>query len=115
MGHGIGTALANRVAFHLGGMADEVAVAQVGAFDALGLVTSGDSYTMDQKTQDTAEKNPRWVPAISSATSASIAAHVGTHAAAAAARVVFRFGRWPAALDLWQIAPSLHRAQDWAS
>jgi CO/xanthine dehydrogenase Mo-binding subunit len=114
MGNGIGTALANRVAFHLGGMADEVAVAQVGAFDALGLVTSGDSYTMDQKTQDTAEKNPRWVPAISSATSASIGAHVGTHAAAEAARVIFRFGLWPAALELWQIAPSDPRAKDWA-
>jgi CO/xanthine dehydrogenase Mo-binding subunit len=114
MGNGIGTALANRVALHLGGMADEVAVAQVGAFDALGLVTSGDSYTMDQKTQDTAEKNPRWVPAISSATSASIGAHVGTHAAAEAARVIFRFGLWPAALELWQIAPSDPRAKDWA-
>jgi CO/xanthine dehydrogenase Mo-binding subunit len=114
MGNGIGTALANRVAFHLGGMADEVAVAQVGAFDALGLVTSGDSYTMDQKTQDTAEKNPRWVPAISSATSASIGAHVGTHAAAEAARVIFRFGLWPAALELWHIAPSDPRTKDWA-
>ena len=87
MGNGIGTALANRVALHLGGIADEVAVAQVDAFDALGLVTSGDPYTMDQKTQDAAENNPRWVPAISSATSASIGAHVGTHAAAEAARV----------------------------
>ena len=61
-------------------------------------------YTMDQKTQDAAEKNPRWVPAISSATSASIGAHVGTHAAAEAARVIFRFGLWPAALELWGIA-----------
>ena len=64
----------------------------VDAFDALALVTSGDSYTMDQATQDAAQRNPRWVPAISSATTASIGAHVGTHAAAEAARVVFRFG-----------------------
>lgn len=114
MGNGIGTALANRVATHLGGVADEVAVAQVGAFDALALVTSGDSYTMDQKTQDAAARNPRWVPAISSATSASIGAHVGTHAAAEAARVIFRFGLWPAALDLWRIALSDPRAGEWA-
>ena len=59
---------------------------QLGVFDALELVTSGDCYTMDQKTQDKAEKDPRWVPAISSATSASIGAHVGTHASAEAAR-----------------------------
>ena len=37
-------------------------------------------------------------------TSASIGAHVGTHAAAEAARVIFRFGLWPAALELWRIA-----------
>ena len=114
MGNGIGTALANRVAIYLGGIADEVAVAQVGAFDALALVTSGDPHTMDQKTQDAAEKNPRWVPAISSATSASIGAHVGTHAAAEAARAIFRFGLWPAALELWHIAPSDPRAGEWA-
>jgi CO/xanthine dehydrogenase Mo-binding subunit len=114
MGNGIGTALANRVAVHLGSIADEVSVARVDTYDALGLVTSGDSYTMDQKTQDAAEKNPRWVPAISSATSASIGAHVGTHAAAEAARVIFRYGLWPAALALWRIPPADPRASDWA-
>ena len=36
---------------------------QVDAFDALELVTSGDPYTMDQATQDAAQRNPRWVPA----------------------------------------------------
>ncbi|SHK79397.1 CO or xanthine dehydrogenase, Mo-binding subunit [Bradyrhizobium lablabi] len=114
MGNGIGTALANRVAMHLGGVADEVSVARIDTYDVLALVTSGDSYTMDQKTQDKAEKNPRWVPAISSATSASIGAHVGTHSAAEAARVIFRFGLWPAALDLWHIPSTDPRARDWA-
>ena len=114
MGNGIGTALANRVAIHLGAVADEVSVARVDSYDALGLVTSGDPYAMDQKTQDAAEKNPRWVPAISSATSASIGAHVGTHSAAEAARVIFRFGLWPAALELWRIGPDDPRARDWA-
>jgi len=112
MGNAIGTALANRVAMHLGGIADDVALSRVDAFDVLGLVTSGDSFAMDQKTQDALEKNPRWVPAISSATSASIGAHVGTQAAAEAARVIFRFGLWPAALALWNIAPNDPRARD---
>ncbi|MBR1212608.1 molybdopterin cofactor-binding domain-containing protein [Bradyrhizobium sp. JYMT SZCCT0180] len=114
MGNGIGTALANRVAIHLGIVADEVSVARVDSYDVLGLVTSGDPYTMDQKTQDRAEKDPRWVPAISTATSASVGAHVGTHSAAEAARVIFRFGLWPAALELWNIAPNDPRAKDWA-
>ena len=42
MGTGIGTALANQVAAHLGSVADEVTVAQVDAFGALALITSGD-------------------------------------------------------------------------
>ena len=113
MGNGIGTALANRVAAHLGGVADEVALMQADTFSPLDLVTSGDSYTIDQKTQDAAARNPRWVPTISSATAASTGAHVGTHAAAEAARVVFRFGLWPAALELWGIKPNGPRAKQW--
>jgi CO/xanthine dehydrogenase Mo-binding subunit len=113
MGTGVGTALANRVAAHLGGIADEVSLARVDTFDALALVSSGDPYTMAQPAQDAAQRNPRWVPAISSATTASIGAHVGTHAAAEAARVVFRFGLWPAALDLWGIGPTDRRTGQW--
>jgi CO/xanthine dehydrogenase Mo-binding subunit len=113
MGNAIGTAVANRVAVHLGSVADEVAIMQIEAFDPLALVTSGNPYTMDQKTQDAAERDPRWVPAISSATFASIGAHIMTHAAAEAARIVFRFGLWPAALELWGIAPTDPRAKQW--
>jgi CO/xanthine dehydrogenase Mo-binding subunit len=114
MGTGLGTALANRAATYLGGVADEVTVHEVDTYDALALVTSGNSYTMNQATQDAAGKNPRWVPAISSATFASNGAHVGTQAAAEAARVIFRFGLWPAALELWGIAPTGPTAKQWA-
>jgi CO/xanthine dehydrogenase Mo-binding subunit len=111
MGNGIGTALANRVASHVGGIADEVTVAQVDAFDELQLFKSGDPYTITQAAQDEAAKNPRWVPEISTATSASIGAHVGTQASAQAARIIFRFGLWPAALALWGIAPTDPRSK----
>jgi CO/xanthine dehydrogenase Mo-binding subunit len=114
MGNGIGTAVASRVAAYLGGVADEVAVLRVDTFGPLDLVSSGDSFTMDQKTQDVAARNPRWVPAISAATAASTGAHVGTHAAAEAARVIFRFGLWPAALELWGIAPDSRKANEWS-
>ena len=113
MGNGLGTALANRVAAHLGGVADEVALMRSTHTVRSALVTSGNSYTMDQKTQDAAARNPRWVPAISTATAASNGAHVGTHAAAEAARVIFRFGLWPAALELWGIAPTDPKAKEW--
>jgi CO/xanthine dehydrogenase Mo-binding subunit len=115
IGNGVGTAVAHRVAAYLGGVADEVAVAQVGAFGPLGLVTSGDPYTISQKTQDAEAQNPRWTPAISTASRASDGAHVGTHAAAEAARVIFRFGLWPAALELWGLAPTDFKALEWAN
>jgi CO/xanthine dehydrogenase Mo-binding subunit len=113
MGNGIGTALANRVATYLGGVADEVTVHEVDNYSELALVTSGNSRTMDQATQDAVAKNPRWVPVISTPTFASNGAHVGTQAAAEAARVIFRFGLWPAALDLWGIAPTHPTAGQW--
>ncbi|MGC1357428.1 MAG: molybdopterin cofactor-binding domain-containing protein, partial [Xanthobacteraceae bacterium] len=85
----------------------------IDAYGPLALVTSGNSYTMDQATQDAAAENPRWVPAISTATFASNGAHVGTQAAAEAARVIFRFGLWPAALDLWRLTPTHPTAKQW--
>ena len=111
MGTAIGTALANRAAMHLGGIASEVSVAQVDAFGPLALVTSGDPYLNSQKMQDASARNSRWVPEISSPSSSSIGAHVSTHGVAEAAKVVFRFGLWPAALELWGIAPNDPRAQ----
>lgn len=113
MGNGIGTALAIRVAAHLGGVADEVTVHEVDSYGPLALVTSGFVRTMNQATQDAVSKNPRWVPGISSPTFASNGAHVGTQAAAEAARVIFRFGLWPAALDLWGIQPTNPKAKQW--
>jgi CO/xanthine dehydrogenase Mo-binding subunit len=113
MGTGIGTALANRVATILGGVADEVAMSQVDAFGPLALVKSGDPYAMEQAEQDRAARNPRWVPEISAPSSASIGAHVSTHGAAEAARIMFRFGLWPAALELWKIQYGDPRAAQW--
>ena len=113
MGNGIGTAMANRAAIHLGGIADEVTMAQVDVFDALELTTSGNAFTITQAAQDEAARNSRWVPAISSATSASIGAHVGTQATAEAARIVFRFGLWPAALSIWGIERTDPKARQW--
>src|SRR5262249_28252938 len=95
------------------GVADKISLAQPEHFGVLALVTSGDPYTISQATQDAAQRDPRWVPAISTATTASIGAHVGTHAAAEAARVIFHFGLWPAALELWRIVAPDPRAKQW--
>jgi CO/xanthine dehydrogenase Mo-binding subunit len=113
MGTGIGTALANRVAAILGGVADEVAVGQIDSFGALGLVRTADPYAISQEAQDAAAKNPRWVPEISAPSSSSIGAHIFTHGAAEAARIVFHFGLRPAALELWNIAAPGPSREQW--
>lgn len=101
MGTGISTAVARRVADHLGRSADTVTLDAQDLWNPLGLETSGNPWGISQTDQDTASTNPRWVPAISSPASASIGAHVNTHAVAEAAAIIMRFGLWPAALAIW--------------
>jgi CO/xanthine dehydrogenase Mo-binding subunit len=113
MGTAIGTALANRAAMSLGAVANEVALARVDAYDVLALVKSIDPYAITQQQQDAAARNTRWVPEISSPSSASVGAHISTHGANEAARVIFRFGLWPAALELWGVGKSDPRAKQW--
>jgi CO/xanthine dehydrogenase Mo-binding subunit len=115
MGTAVGTALANRVAALIGGVSDEVSVANIEAYAPLALVTSGDSYSITQSEQDAASRNTRWVPAISSPSRASVGAHISTHGAFEAARVIFHFGLWPAALELWGIAKTDPQARQWDS
>ncbi len=115
MGTAIGTALANRAAAIMGGMADAVQMARVDVFGPLELMTSGDPYSGNQAAQDAASRNPRWVPQISSPSSSSVGAHVSTHGAAEAAKLIFRFGLWPAALDLWGVGAGDMLAGQWAS
>src|SRR4029078_11854813 len=82
--------------------------------DALAVVVHRRNHTgRHGLTRPVGITNPRWVPAISSATFASIGAYIMTHAAAEAARVIFRFGLWPAALELWGIASKDPKAKDW--
>ena len=107
MGTGTSTAVAVRVADHLGRSADHVTFEAKGPFwEALGLETSGDPWTISQAEQDRAAKNPRWVPQITSRASASVGAHVTTHGVAEAARTLLRFGLWPAARAIWQEGPA---------
>jgi CO/xanthine dehydrogenase Mo-binding subunit len=63
--------------------------------------TSGDPHAMSQEEQDRLSLNPRWTPAFASASSASNSAYYFTHTTQAAARVVFLYGPWPAAVAIW--------------
>src|SRR5260370_9840023 len=56
---------------------------------------------MSQDEQDRLSLNPRWTPAFASSSSASNSAYYFTHTTQAAARVVFLYGLWPAAVAIW--------------
>ena len=72
-----------------------------------------DPYVITQQQQDAAARNPRWVPETSSPSSASVGAHIATHGANEAAKIIFLYGLWPAALDLWGITGGDPRARRW--
>lgn len=115
MGTAIGTALANRAALTLGSVATAVEMSRPDAFAPLELRRTINPYAITQPQQDAAARDPRWVPETSSPSSASIGAHITTHGAHEAARILFRFGLWPAALTLWKIPkgdPRAARAKD---
>ena len=57
---------------------------------------------MAQAEQDRLAKNPRWSPNHITPSSASNSSYYFTHATREAARIVFRYGLWPAALAIWQ-------------
>ncbi len=122
IGTGMSTSQAVAVAKWLGKPAADIRVA-VTDWPDLPVVTSGDPYMMSQADQDKASVNPRWTPNIASPSSATNSAYYFTHSTREAARAVFRFGLWPAAMAIWgqgigggQAAPLVVRIEDarWA-
>ena len=114
MGTAVGTALANRVGSRhrrRGRRSDGGECRGVRAAGARHVRRS--LHASRSRSRMPHARNPRWVPAISSVSSASIGAHISTHGACEAARVIFRFGLWPAALELWGIAKTDPRAGQW--
>ncbi len=118
IGTGMSTSQAVAVAKWLGRPAAEVRVA-VTEWPDLPVVTSGDPYLMSQADQDRLSANPRWTPSYASPSSATNSAFYFTHSTQEAARAVFRYGLWPAALAIWgqgigggQAAPLVVRFED---
>jgi CO/xanthine dehydrogenase Mo-binding subunit len=100
IGTGTSSGQAVACARWLGRPADalEMAVTQ---WPDLPIETSGDPHAMGQDEQDRLARHPRWSPAFASASSASNSSYYFSHATQAAARLVFLYGLWPAAVALW--------------
>ncbi|AOJ28648.1 xanthine dehydrogenase family protein molybdopterin-binding subunit [Burkholderia seminalis] len=118
IGTGMSTSQAVAVAKWLGRPATDVRVA-VTEWPDLPVETSGDPYLMSQADQDRLSANPRWSPGYASPSSATNSAYYFTHSTREAARAVFRYGLWPAAMSIWtrglgggQAAPYTIRIED---
>lgn len=118
MGTGMSTSQSVVCAQWLGKPADE-AHFSVTDWSSLPMVTSGDPYLMSQQDMDSASVNPSWTPSYCSPSSASNSAYYFSHSTREAARLLFDYGLWPAALAIWQsgigggqAAPLIVRKED---
>jgi CO/xanthine dehydrogenase Mo-binding subunit len=98
MGNGSATTLSLCLVSILGSKADSIAMGVTTSFEALELVSNKPA---SQEQQDEFARNPRWVPNRAISTAASASAYQMRHAVQEAARVLLRFGLWPAALAIW--------------
>jgi CO/xanthine dehydrogenase Mo-binding subunit len=106
MGTGTSTAVAVRVADHLGRSADSVYLDYTGpVWKPLGLVEAERPWGLSQEEQDRASKNPRWVPVIATRSSASVGAPFTTYAVSQAAELLLRHSLWPLAQEIWNAGP----------
>lgn len=85
----------------------------------LGMVATHNPYTLKQADQDKQQSNSQWTPVLSSGSYASSSSYFGSHGTSEAARLLFLYGLWPAAISIWgegygggQIAPLTVRPED---
>jgi len=74
---------------------------QVTEWPELPIASSGIPWIMSQAEQDKLAANPRWTPFFASPASATNSAYYYTHGTQEAARTLFMFGLWPAAMAIW--------------
>lgn len=101
MGTGTDTSQATLVSDYVGKAADTVEIAQIKLFDAMELFEDDNPYIMSQEHQDKMANDPRWTPAVVSASSASQSAFFQSHATKHAAKILFEETLFPAAKAIW--------------
>ena len=102
MGSGTDTTQAALVSKYLGSMANEIVMADREAFDVMKLEETDSPYLMSQDRQDKMSRNPRWTPVIDMASAASASSYFQTHTTQIAAKLLLRYGLFPAAIEIWK-------------
>lgn len=102
MGTGIDTSQGNLVSKYLGSAADEVEMAVTEDFDAMELYDTDNPFIISQQRQDEMSKDPRWTPAVSMSTAASMSSFFQTQTTEHAARILFEQTLFPSAVEIWK-------------
>ena len=101
MGTGTQTSQAVAIEPFVGKSADTVTVAKMEGWEAMQQFQTDNPYIISQSRQDEMAKNPQWTPVVAMASAASMSSYFQTHTTQAAANILFRYGLWPAAKELW--------------
>lgn len=96
----------------LGKPADEVESAALD-WSPLEMFETMSPFVMDKAYQDEMAADPRWSPALASASSATNSAYYFTHGTNEAGRLVYERGIIPAAAALWDVTPEAAAAAVW--
>ena len=100
IGTGTSSSQAVACARWLGRPADRVDLA-ITEWPEVPVETPADAAALSEADQNRLKENPRWTPVYASASSASNSSYYFTHTTREAARIVFLYGLWPAALAIW--------------
>ncbi|NQY94385.1 MAG: xanthine dehydrogenase family protein molybdopterin-binding subunit [Campylobacteraceae bacterium] len=102
MGPGTNTSQGALVSKYLGSLADEVILGEVKAFEVMKQVDTDSPYMISQDKQDKMSKNPQWTPVVHMASAASMSAYFQTHTTDICAKLILKYGLYPAAVEIWK-------------
>jgi len=102
MGPGTNTSQGALVSKYLGGLADEVILGEMKAFEVMKQIDTDSPYMISQDKQDKMSKNPQWTPVVHMASAASMSAYFQTHTTDICAKLILKHGLYPAAVEIWK-------------
>lgn len=102
MGTGTDTSQGTLVSEYLGSMADNVVMGEIKAFNVLEQFQTDSPYLISQDKQDQMSKNPQWTPVVQMASSASMSAYFQSHTTSICAKLILKYGLYPAAVEIWK-------------
>ncbi len=101
MGTGTQTAQALVTAEYLGRGADVMNLSETAIWDVLQMEQTMSPWALSLDYQEKMQKNPRWVALSAFDSAASNSAYYQSKTTVDAAKVIFRYGLWPAAKAIW--------------